>query len=528
MKCAYCGKNNKPGALVCKRCGIALPLTPPSDQKSAAPAEKSESSSEQAQAVKVDKSGGVSSGKPKMNRKAAAIGIASVVGVIAVAVLVIVLLANSGSLILHKNSGYFANGSALFYKGESVVPGIVGNAAAATDLSGKRAAVLCEDGTLYACEKGTNTLAAKNVEKFAFSVNGNYLAYTDSEGLLWRFDCKDLANAPVCIFNNAVKEGFAISPDGNSVLFTRDSDSALCVYIKGKIKAYEGCEGHVPVSVSDGAKAVYSYSPDDNSLYYINAKGKKTQVRSTLIGEIYLNSKHDEIVFAFNSGNLKLQTLISCSGSEPVELCNAADAVRPVLPVSGFAMKDSVPGFDVYTCPFKTFGDKVFYGSQLVRYSKKTGVTVILPDTVSSARASDNYSSVFCVTGSGLSKIDMKAAESPVRVAESCAEFALSSNGKTIWYKDLGDTLHYVKKSKDTAIAGGVGDFAVTLSGKAAAFFVGGKLYVNKSGNPAKSAPVENASPTSIAADVSNLYYLDGASIWKKIDKTGKAENLIK
>ena len=29
MKCAYCGKNNKDGALYCKRCGIGLPPSPP-------------------------------------------------------------------------------------------------------------------------------------------------------------------------------------------------------------------------------------------------------------------------------------------------------------------------------------------------------------------------------------------------------------------------------------------------------------------------------------------------------------------
>lgn len=529
MKCAYCGKNNKPGAVVCKRCGVALPVPPPSNPGS------SNSSVEDAQVVETGKvidsrkTGGVASGKLKMSRKTAAIGIAAIIGVIAAAVLVIVLIANSGSLVLHKTSSYFVNGSAVYYKGESIVPDSTGNAAAVSDLGGSRAAILSADGNLYACAKGQSTLAAKKVEKFCLSVNGNYLAYTDSDGLLWRYDCKDPSNAPVCIFNNAVKDGFAVSPDGGTVLFTRESDSVLCTFVNGKIKTYEGCTGHLPVAVSNGAKHIYSYSPDDNSVYYTNSRGKTSFLRSNLASEIFLNSKHDEIVFASNSGNMKLQTLISASGGEPVELCNSADVVQPVLPVSGCSMEGVVPNFTVVTCPFKTFSEKLFAGSGLVKYSKKTGVTVLLPDTILSARATDNYQTVFCTSSSGLSRIDLKAADSPVRITESCSSFSVSTNGKVIWYKDLGNILHYVKGSSDTEIAIGVEDFASTASGKVCAFMVSGSLYINKSGSASKSYPVETGEFMKvIAADAANVYYLDGSNVWQKIGKTGKAVNLAK
>ncbi len=192
-------------------------------------------------------------------------------------------------------------------------------------------------------------------------------------------------------------------------------------------------------------------------------------------------------------------------------------------------MTDKIPGFTVATCPFKTFNNKVFSGSQLVQYSKKTGTTVIIPDTVTSARATDNYASVYCVYGGGLSKIDLKAVDAPARISDSCASFAVSTNGKSVWYKDLGNVLHYVKNNKDAVIAIGVDDYAAVASGKACAFTVGGSLYINKSGSASKSLPVETGDFTgTFAADASNLYYLSNAGNWQKIDKTGKAVDLSK
>lgn len=523
MKCAYCGKNNKPGAVVCKRCGVALPVPPPADPNGKT------NEVEEAQVVEVTRasdnksSGGVASKKLRMSRKTALIGIAAIIAVIAAAVLTIVIIANSGNLVLHKASAYFVNGSAVFYKGEPVVPEAAGNTDAASDLSGSIAAIKTRDGNLYLCSKGENKLAAKNVEEFSFSVDGHYLVYSDDDGMLWRYDCRDASVAPVCVYNNVVKDAFAVSPNGDTVLFTKGDDSSLCAYVKGKIKTFESCSGHIPVSVSDNAKHVYSYSPDDNSLYYTNSKGKTNFVRSNLASEIYLNSRHDEIVFASNSGNMKLQTLISIAGEEPIELKNAADAVRPVLPVSGVMMNGPV-----YTCPFKTFSSKLFSGSGLVMFDKKTGVKEVVSDTVSSACATDNYAKVFYVAGGALSSVEIKSLDTPQRVAESCRSFALSTNGKIIWYADLGNVLHCIKNSKDYTSAIGVDEFFALTSGKSAVFTTGGSLYMTKSANPTKCYPVETGSVSGIFADANALYYCSETAGWQKINKTGKAVDLTK
>lgn len=526
MKCAYCGKNNKAGALVCKRCGIALPLPPPENQ--------SQTTTELQKTVEPASGGstGTSFAEPskksgkKLSKKAGLVIALLIICVAAAAVISLVVVINSGNIVLPAVNGYVSYNDAVFYNGEQVIPDESGTVGGMIDLNGARAAVLTLSGNLYSCSKGENKLAAKKVESFCVSVDGRHIVYTDENDLLWSFDCKDSESAPVCICNNAVKTGYAVSPDGKSVLFAKATDSTLYAFIDGKLRTLE--EGHVPVSISNGGKHIYSYCEADNSIYYFNARGKMAFVRSNLGTDIFLNSKHDEIVFSTNSGNGIIQTMISVRGGEAVELCNSDSAVYPVLPAYSITVPSAIEYFAIATCPFKTFDGKVFAGSKLVSYSKKTGAAELDNDHADHACASSNYKTVFYVANNKLLKRNISGSEPAQTVAGDCESFIISSNGKIVWYVDLGGVLHCVNGTNDNTIAVGVEKYRPTMNGKNAVFVCSGALYMNKGGRPGSTYSCGGYLAEDLLVAANDLFFRSEQNGWMKAETMGKSMDLSK
>ena len=148
MKCSYCGKKNKPGAVVCKRCGIGLPPDP-SVIAEAASADKLAGdlgSGDNASSV-------TKAGNKAGNKKAALIAAAIVLAVLALAVAIYVLT-RPGNVILPAKNAYTAEGTCLVYGGEPIVPETTRIAITEAALNGSRAGMWCENDSLYDCFKG--------------------------------------------------------------------------------------------------------------------------------------------------------------------------------------------------------------------------------------------------------------------------------------------------------------------------------------------------------------------------------------
>lgn len=528
MKCRYCGKNNKPGAIVCKRCGIALPTsdTVSSGKELIDVSEiKNEGNSSKNSNFFTRKN--ASESKLKLTKKSALIGLCVLLGIILLSALVIVIAVNSGNIILPSRNSYSVHANAVFYNGEPVVPNSSGIASAESNLDGTRAAILTNDGTLFSCGKGLVTAAANGVKSFDVSVNGKKIVFTDKNSLLWSYDCTDTSAAPISVSNEAVAESFVVSPDGGSVLYVRKLDGMLCAFVNGSVRELEG--GLTPISVSDGGKNIYCYSSEDNSVYFFNKRGKKTFVRSRVDKNIWLNSRHDEIILATDSGEGIVLTLLIKDGGEPVSILNAKEPVSPILPVSGVTIIDEDEHFTVSTCPFKSFSGKLFSGASLVSYNSKTGAMTLDPDPIKLAVASDNYGTIFCLSLDGklTSRSTVRQGEA-VSIASDCADFTVSANGKTVWYVDTSSKLWYMSGNTVRAVAGNIEQFSVLPSGINAVFVSNGALYINKGGRSNRTYSVEASKVLDLFSDARGLYFMEESLGWSKIDKVGKRMDLLK
>ena len=507
MKCSYCGKNNKPGAVVCKRCGIGLPPDPSMKAEDASPERLSSLEPNGKKANEGSK------------KKAVLIAIAVIMALLALAIAVFVLT-RPGNVVLPVKNAYTVNGTAVVYGGEPIVPETTRIAFAKAAPDGSRAGMLCENGSLYVCHKGENRMLAKDVTDFTVTSDGKHIVYIDRSGMLWIVDCSKAENAPVSISNDRVQPGFAVSPDGNTVIFNKAADETLYIYMKGGVKKL--ADKMSPVAVSNGAKIIYAYSPADNSLYSVSKRGKTAFIRNGLTNDMYLNASHDEIVFSTEAGEGIIVTMLCVKGREPVEIYNSDAPVAPVLPVSGVASED-LPG--IITCPFRSFSGVAFDGSALVKYVKKAG-TVTLEGKPCTAAANDKYSILYFNADGSLFSREMNA-EASESVASGCAEFNISADGKTVWFLDDSGSLKHIYKGAETLIANNVDEFEILANGKEAMFRSSGSIYLNKGGNVKKTFVFEGVSTNDIISDAKGFYILLSSGDWQKLEEGGKKIDLL-
>lgn len=525
MKCAYCGKNNKPGAVVCKRCGIALPLDPP-------PAKSFQGSTDlvetgtviEAEEVRMPDPD-VSGKKVRMSKKTAAVMACAVLFAAMLTAVIILVAVNAGSIILPGNNSYSVNNDAVIYNGEAVRPDGALALDAVSSFDGTKVALKTLEGDLYICSKGEYRLSAKNVSEYTVSSSGRFVVYIDEAGQLWSCDAKDASSAPICISGDAVDPSFAVSPDGRSVLYVKKADLTLYAYVNGKVRTIG--RDLEPVSISDGGKYVYCYRLADNSLYYVNKRDKQFYVRSSVNETIFLNSRHDEIVFSADSGNGIVASMVCVRGGDAKEILLSDGAVMPVMPVSANEIISPVSRFEVVSCPVKSFDNKLFFGANLLTYSFKSGAKTIETNAVSMAKASDNYSKALYTSRGGLYSVSVKSGETD-KLADSCSEFALSSNGRIVWYIDLDRSLHAINNGSDQLIARGVDSFTSLPSGREAAFLSGGSLYLNKRGKPGQSFVFEGIDAIKTVSDARGHYYKTNDGVWKRLGAGGKRVNLSK
>lgn len=520
MKCAYCGKNNKDGAITCRRCGMALPLPPPKRNESEGPGDD------------LGSIGGGSLGKNTgKSKKRTLIAVCAAALAVLVCACIIALAGKPGNMITPVSKPYSViDGAAVYKNGVSALPAGFEAAAAETNLDRSAAGILSGDGALC-CLPDFTVPFARNVESFSVSSNGKYVVYRDANGLLWSFRCSKKTEAPVCICNGVVEKDYAVSPDGKAVIYRVEGEKMLRLYNNGKYK--ELGEGYCPISVSDGAKIVYAYSEADGTLCFINRKGKSSVIRGAVKDDFYLNSTHEQILFAAGFGgdagdNGKCITLISIAGAEPKEIADSVTPLSPVLPFGSMPIADIEGARRVYTCPFKSFNNVFLAGGRLLKYNVKEGVSIMGSGTESceSAVANSRYDCVFCIDKGTLIKNSVKNGSAAETVAADCVRYVISESGDTVWYLTAGGSLMYKKGTTEKLIAENVDELAAAPSGREALFIIEGVLCSNKGGNPKKSYVYEDIKATGLFADAKGLYYRGETGVWNKLETGGKKTDL--
>ncbi|MBR5719277.1 MAG: hypothetical protein IKX16_09700, partial [Clostridia bacterium] len=151
MRCSYCNKNNKDGALFCKRCGIGLPQPGPAAKETTVEHIISEDAAEHSASEyenTVIETARESSGRRRHLKHLLMFMLFAII-LFAVVYLVISLFVNRSEPILAARGSYTSVNGAVICKGSVLAPGDESVKSTVTNLSGSMGGLLTGDGFLY-------------------------------------------------------------------------------------------------------------------------------------------------------------------------------------------------------------------------------------------------------------------------------------------------------------------------------------------------------------------------------------------
>lgn len=519
MKCSRCGRRNNPGAITCRNCGAALIPAAPTKAADAAPVDNTSS------AVPTENTSGAASSpvnlsKPRRRRRG---WVWALIAALLLAACAYVIFFTGSKLghYLPGTSSYTVLGDGILYRGKAVLDGVD---VIKTDLSidARTLGALDADGGLYLCRRGNTRRIDVNIKDFTVADGGGYMVYVDSASKLYAFNCKKKDAVPVCLCNDEAAENYAVSPEGKYVLFTRVSDGALylCTVANGKESKLD--RSLKPIALTDNAKYIYAYDQEDSSVYLLNKRGNAEYLRSGVGESIWFNFDHSEMVISSEAANGSVKTLVYHDGRE-YEAVNGA--VAPVMSVSMLPHARIAEGFNVVTCPVKTFEGRLMGGDGLLSFSYE-GCTGLGTTELENAVLSDDLKQLYYLSEGRLWRSASEDFTSAERISDDCAGFRCSKNGKALWFTDSNDSLFCVTASSTVRVHENVSEFAIAPNGREALFIAEGAVYYCRQSAPSKAKSL-GVSALHAAVNSNGMYvYQDPAEGWQGITRSGKLYKL--
>lgn len=319
-----------------------------------------------------------------------------------------------------------------------------------------------EGEVLYLADKKGVRTVSENVVHYQLSPSGDKLAYINSVGELYRYSRS--SGKSTLVDYNVLQSYLCIASDGTLAYLKQETAGDVMYYCTGK-KPQKYAEGdRYPVSVSDGAKHIYTVDGSMN-LYY-RAGGKESPIGKKIErSPLYLNKDGSHITFVSDGATY------AYSAKSGVK--RLADAVlTPVTPAhtESYTSVSYLADDCVQTrLGINNFAKKYFTDSKgNLYYTDKKYSTATVASAVAGAVVSVNGKRAFYLTENG--SLMQLSGSKATSVAEGVTSFAASHDGRYIYYIDEKATL-YCKHGRlsEKLISENVGNLA--LSGKDYLFF---------------------------------------------------------
>lgn len=319
-----------------------------------------------------------------------------------------------------------------------------------------------EGEVLYLADKKGVRVVSENVAHYQLSPSGDKLAYINSVGELYRYSRS--SKKSTLIDYNVLGSHLCIASDGTLAYLKQETAGDVMYYCTGKKPQKYAEDDRYPVSVSDGAKHIYSVDGSMN-LYY-RAGGKESPIGEKIErSPLYLNKDGSHITFVFDGA-----TYVYSANSGVKRLADAV--LTPVTPAHtesytsvAYLADDCVQtrlGMNNFTKKYFTDPKGNLY------YTDKKYSTQTVDSAVAGAVVSVDGKRAFYLTEKG-ELIQLNGIKA-TPVAEGITSFAASHDGRFIYYIDEKATL-YCKHGRlsPKLLSENVGNLA--LSGKDYLFF---------------------------------------------------------
>lgn len=312
------------------------------------------------------------------------------------------------------------------------------------------------------------------VDAYALSTQGNKVAYVESKGELFLYDCESMISEKIA---NIVDEyGIAISPNGKCVAYIdQEEENKLCVYFNNKI--YEIGKNLFPIGLPDSGKYIYCYNTQNEGIYvkYLDGKSKKLAANSGR--RFYFNSDHTQLQFSSDDS-----LYVSDGGNDKIKLfdnCESVVVFSPLLTGSIFdgieVWSDELGRYayvgvcttdisnlkDSYYIMNRKLGDRnvdcdLYYVNE--KWESELIEENILDDERFYCVSVDKTGKDLAyIKNNKLYKIEDGKYKNSYWVADNVEAFKMTSDGEAFYYLDEEGTLWYKKgRKEEKKIADGV------------------------------------------------------------------------
>ncbi len=185
---------------------------------------------------------------------------------------------------------------------------------------------------VYYFDKNGMTRLLDNVNSVIYlSAEGTAMLYIDSKAALSLYNIEEQTNVTIAENGKYVSGAYAISPDGEYVMYCFRNDSktnTVCAYSNGEHK--EICTSGVPVAITNGGKQVYYLTVLNNTYDFYSTSFKKPAKFNKIASSVYassikLNQDMSEILFSLIDGS----TYYSKAGKQAERI--TAASLYPVM-----------------------------------------------------------------------------------------------------------------------------------------------------------------------------------------------------
>jgi ribosomal protein L40E len=473
MICKNCGEENKDEARFCKKCGT--PLGEEKTKEADVPQDKLEAEQPNVSAEPVRPqavSGQQKDTKPKHTKIVLAIAAVIVVVIVAFAFGKKLQAGNSGTYIKNPIVTYYDvdnEENLAFINGKQISGSMEGRLQSTLrSLDGKTVMYETYDGNdyMYYVTTGNNITLVTDESKGAWlSDNGAYIAYIDEDETLYLYQVSNGSRKKIADDINGTY--VAMSPNGKSIAYCRYDDEELRAYAYIEGKEYDLGKNLIVQVISDGGEYMYALFNKDgdiyggsSSLYMVNKKGEKgDKIASALDCIDYVNKEHTEIIF-YSDG----KTYISIKGGEKQKL--SSDHLSSGT-YNKIVRNLSITTGSIYIVDTAHLLPGYYSGQYInAKYENEK----IVPDDARSIKT-DGNNTFYYIKSDNLYRVKSDKNAEREKIASDVAAYAVSQDGKYIYYINTDEELYCIKGNADAKkIAEDVDELRVSKDG--AAFFL--------------------------------------------------------
>lgn len=312
-------------------------------------------------------------------------------------------------------------------------------------------AIIGGDSQYFQIKNGNIDYIDMNISNIIVATVGRKLTYQNELGEVILYDAQSRAANKIASAGIPI----AISPDGNSVVYCKDSD----YYVYSNNQVFEIGNDIRIVAISDSAKYIYYIKEqgDSNELYVITNISEHKKIADHAHG-CYLNKDQTQLLFWANGSYYYVE-----GDGDKIDLGETEYWDFMLVPKHTWYQKLQFEKWnselEIYTyflytkCGTDNLLNQFYYNESngILYYVNEKGSIKKIEENLTDVKISQNGRSIYYLKNNELYYLMDTKLSNPTLVVANVSSFIIQSETE-VYYKDLSNTFCYKKSNKEAMV----------------------------------------------------------------------------